>query len=307
MTKVLVVMGGLSSERDISVMSGDGVATALREAGMDVIPYHLTTDIGGFVAVLTREKPDVVFNALHGRYGEDGCIQGLLEMMRIPYTHSGVLASAIGMDKAMTRRIARTMGIPVADGFVVSRSDFEAGHELPMPYVLKPNDDGSSFGVSIVRTTADREAALAVWPADKMMLTEAYIPGRELSVAVLGGQAIGIVEVIPKTGYYDFHNKYTAGCTEHIIPAAIPESVAVEARDYAERIHRVLGCRGTTRSDFRLDDVTDPNRPRLVFLEINTNPGMTPLSLVPDIARVCCGLSYRDVVVRLVSEAQCGK
>lgn len=307
MTKVLVVMGGISSEREISIMSGEGVASVLQEAGMTVIPYHLTSDMNDFIATLKREKPDIVFNALHGMYGEDGCIQGVLEMLQIPYTHSGVLASAMGMNKDMTRRVVRTSGIPVAEGFIVQKNEFESGRELPMPYVIKPNDDGSSFGVYIVRSLDDRQEALSHWSEKQEMLTEAYIPGRELSVAVLDGEAMGIVELVPKTGYYDFHNKYTAGCTEHIVPAALSDEVTQKLKYYAEQVHQILGCRGVTRSDFRLDDVTDPAHPKIVFLEINTNPGMTQLSLVPEIARVCCNLSYQDLVVHLVSEARCGK
>lgn len=307
MTKVLVVMGGVSSEREISILSGNSVVAALQEAGMTVIPYPLTADITDFVAVLEREKPDVVFNALHGKYGEDGCIQGLLNMMKVPYTHSGVLASAVGMDKEMTRRVVRAIGIPVADGFIVEKDEFERGRELAMPYVVKPNDDGSSFGVYIVRNEEDRKEALSHWPEGRSMLTESYIAGRELSVAVLNGKAMGIVELVPKTGYYDFHNKYTAGCTTHIVPPVLLEEVANTLKSYAEQAHQALGCRGTTRSDFRLDDVTDPAYPKIVFLEINTNPGMTPLSLVPEIARICCGLSYQELVVRLVMEATCEK
>ena len=291
MKKVMVLMGGMSSERDISLMSGQGVIQALNRVGYDVIPYDLTGDIEAWTERLTCERPDVVFNALHGKYGEDGCVQGVLNLMHIPYTHSGILASAIGMDKAATRRVAESLGVPVPQGGLMTRATFTAGMEPIRPYVIKPNDEGSSAGVFIIRTDADRTAALAAWPADKMRLVEAYVPGRELSAAVLDGQGVGVVEIIPKTGYYNYANKYTAGAADHIIPAAIPPALYQETLKAAEIIHRGLGCRGVSRSDFRLDDQTDPAHPRLVFLEINTNPGMTELSLVPELARACLPLS----------------
>lgn len=307
MKKVMVVMGGLSSERSISLISGSGVAEALKATGYDVITYDLTADIKDFVDTLYQEKPDVVFNALHGRYGEDGCIQGILNLMGIPYTHSGVMASSIGMNKEMTRRIVREAGIAVAEGRIVSVADIWENRDLPMPYVLKPNDEGSSLGVSIIRTSADKENFLKTASPDKKMLMEAYIPGRELSVVILDDEAIGVVEIIPQKGYYDFNNKYTAGAAEHVIPAQLPKDVYDLAMAEALKAHRVLMCNGTSRSDFRLDDETDPEHPRLVFLEINTNPGMTQLSLVPEVIRVCRGLSYQDLVARLVEEASCGK
>ncbi len=307
MKKVMVVMGGLSSERSISLISGSGVAEALKATGYDVITYDLTADIKDFVDTLYQEKPDVVFNALHGRYGEDGCIQGVLNLMGIPYTHSGVMASSIGMNKEMTRRIIREAGIAVAEGRIVSVADIRENRDLPMPYVLKPNDEGSSLGVSIIRTSADKENFLKTASPDKKMLMEAYIPGRELSVVILDDEAIGVVEIIPQKGYYDFNNKYTAGAAEHVIPAQLPKDVYDLAMAEALKAHRVLMCNGTSRSDFRLDDETEPEHPRLVFLEINTNPGMTQLSLVPEVVRVCRGLSYQDLVARLVEEASCGK
>lgn len=307
MKKVMVVMGGLSSERSISLISGSGVAEALKATGYDVITYDLTADIKDFVDTLYQEKPDVVFNALHGRYGEDGCIQGILNLMGIPYTHSGVMASSIGMNKEMTRRIVREAGIAVAEGRIVSVADIWENRDLPMPYVLKPNDEGSSLGVSIIRTSADKENFLKTASPDKKMLMEAYIPGRELSVVILDDEAIGVVEIIPQKGYYDFNNKYTAGAAEHVIPAQLPKDVYDLAMAEALKAHRVLMCNGTSRSDFRLDDETEPEHPRLVFLEINTNPGMTQLSLVPEVIRVCRGLSYQDLVARLVEEASCGK
>lgn len=307
MKKVMVVMGGMSSERSVSLMSGAGVAAALTEAGYNVVSYDLTSDIDGFVQTVYQEKPDVVFNALHGRYGEDGCIQGLLNLIGVPYTHSGVMASSVGMNKEMTRRIAQAAGITVAEGRMVSRAEVASGQDLPMPYVIKPNDEGSSMRVSIIRTPADKEALLKEWPADKKMLMEGYVPGRELSAVVLDDQAVGVVEVIPKKGYYDFNNKYTAGAADHVIPAPIPQKLYDQAMSEALSMHRLLMCEGTSRSDFRLDDVTDPSCPRLVFLEINTNPGMTKVSLVPEVVRICDGMSYQELVVHLVEGAACGK
>ena len=304
MKKVLVLMGGLSAERDISLLSGEQVASALIRAGYTVVTYDLTADISGLIEELIREKPDVVFNALHGRYGEDGCIPGLLNLMKIPYTHSGVLASAIGMDKNRTRQLVHNIGLTVAAGGLMTKDSF-LEQEPPLPYVIKPNDNGSSVGVFIVRSTSDKEQALHQWTDNTSRLVEQYIPGRELSVAVLDGQAIGIVEIVPQTGYYDFKNKYTDGGAKHLVPAPIPPDLYQTALHQAELAHRVLGCRGVSRSDFRLDDTTDPLHPKLVFLEINTHPGMTKLSLVPDIALHCRQISYEQLVSHLVEEAAC--
>lgn len=302
MKKVLVVMGGISSEREISILSGTNVSRALRNAGYQVVVHDLTDNMAAFIRILDVEKPDVVFNALHGKYGEDGCIQGFLDMMKIPYTHSGVLASSIGMNKDMTRRLVQNAGICVAVGGLVNRSEFLA-KEPQMPYVIKPNDAGSSVGVFLVHNKEEREEALSRWPDTQELLVEAYIPGRELSVAVLDGQGLGVVEIIPKTGYYDFTNKYTNGAATHVIPAAIDPGLYQKAMIQAETVHRLLGCRGVSRSDFRLDETGI--EPRLVFLEINTNPGMTALSLVPEIARNCRQMEYEQLVAHLVEEAVC--
>ncbi|MBR6411763.1 MAG: D-alanine--D-alanine ligase [Alphaproteobacteria bacterium] len=300
MKKVLVVMGGFSDEREISLLSGHQVADALKQSGYEVTSYDLK-DVADFVETLNRERPDVVFNALHGKYGEDGCVQGLLNLMKIPYTHSGVLASSIGMDKNKTRLLAKSAGLDIAAGGLMTKEEF-LNREPPRPYVVKPNDNGSSVGVFIVREEGDKEAALNAWPDGEYRLVEEYIAGRELSVAVWDNQGIGVVEIAPKTGYYDFKNKYSDGGAEHIIPAPIPADVYEKALNQAATIHKMLGCRGVSRSDFRFD----PNEAnRLVFLEINTNPGMTALSLVPDIMRVCQGTSYERIVSRLVEEAVC--
>ncbi len=298
--KVVVVMGGMSSERAISLQSGAGVIRALKAAGYPVAGVDLTGDIAAFVRALRREKPAVVFNALHGKYGEDGCIQGLLNMMRIPYTHSGVLASAEGMDKEVAKRIVAAVGVPVARGAVMERKEAAA---FPLPLVAKPNDEGSSVGVHIIRTAAEKRELLRQWPAGRALMVEAYIPGRELSVAVLDGKPLGVIEIVPQDGFYDFKNKYSAGGARHVYPAPIPKKIYDDAMRCAASAHRALRCRGVTRSDFRLDD-TSARKPRLVFLEINTNPGMTPLSLVPEIA-AHNGLSYRRLVERLVKGAAC--
>ena len=299
MKKVLVVMGGFSDERDISLLSGHQVAEALTQSGYEVIPYDLK-DVTDFVENLKQVRPDVVFNALHGKYGEDGCIQGLLNLMKIPYTHSGVLASAVGIDKNKTRLLAKSAGVDVAAGGLMTREEFLA-NEPPMPYVIKPNDNGSSVGVFIVRDETGKKAALNVWQAGESRLVEDYIAGRELSVAVWENKGVGVVEIVPKTGYYDFKNKYSEGGAEHVIPAQIPPEIYELALNRAALIHQMLGCRGVSRSDFRFDETQG----RLVFLEINTNPGMTALSLVPDIMRACQGTSYERVVSRLVEEATC--
>lgn len=299
--KIAVIMGGMSSERDISLQSGAGAMRALRDAGYPVVGIDLTEDVAAFVKKLNREKPAVVFNALHGKYGEDGCVQGLLNMMKIPYTHSGVLASAEGMDKAVAKRLAAAAGVPVARGGVMNK---QQAADFPLPFVAKPNDEGSSVGVHIIKTSADKKKLWKQWPEDHPLLVEEYIPGRELSVAVLDGKALGVIEIVPRAGFYDFKNKYSAGGARHIYPAPIPKKVYDAAMQAAAVAHQALQCRGVTRSDFRLDDVSNPQKPRLVFLEINTNPGMTPLSLVPEIAGHN-GISYRRLVERLIEGAAC--
>ena len=304
MKKVMVVMGGLSAERDISLLSGHQVAEALIRAGYTVITHDLTADISAFLTHLSLEKPDVVFNALHGRYGEDGCLSGLLNLLKIPYTHSGVLASAVGMDKNKARQAVRHIGLTVAEGGLMTKESF-LKQEPSRPYVIKPNDNGSSVGVFIIRSDSDRNLALTHWPNNATRLVEQYIPGRELSVAVLDGRGIGIVEIVPKTGYYDYKNKYTDGGAKHLIPAPLPPDLYQTALRQAEQAHEALGCRGVSRCDFRLDDETDSQNPKLVFLEINTHPGMTNLSLVPDIALHCKQMSYEQLVSHLVEEATC--
>ena len=300
--KVAVIMGGLSGEREISFLSGKGVVEALKQSGYIVKAIDLTSDIAAFVKELQQFKPDVVFNALHGAYGEDGCVQGLLNLMHIPYTDSGVEASAVGMDKEQTRKIAKTIGIPVAKGGLKTKEEMTKKMP-PLPYVAKPNADGSSLGVFIVKTKKEHEQLLKKWGRDKYKLVEEYIPGHELSATVLNGKSIGTIELVPKKGFYDYKNKYTDGTTQHIVPAPLPPKQARLIAKYSELIHKTLGCRGVSRSDFRYDD-SNKRHPRLVFLEINTNPGMTPFSLVPDIAKHK-KITYAMLVKKLVEEAQC--
>ena len=291
--KVAVLMGGISSERDISFSSGKGVMKALQKMGYKTKAIDVTEDLGTLIKQLKTFKPDVVFNALHGKGGEDGCIQGLLNWLKIPYTHSGVLASSVGMDKQMTRQMACQAKVPVAKGGLKTKTEFL---KMPLPLVVKPNDEGSSIGVLLVLKESDRKKVK--WPKGKKLLVEEYIPGRELSVAVLDGKALGTLELIPKKGWYDFKNKYQSGAVKHLIPAPVSPAIQKKLCQYAEKIHNALGARGVTRSDFRLDNN------RIVFLEINTSPGMTPTSLVPDMARLK-HLKYEDVIECLIQGARC--
>ncbi len=302
--KVAVLMGGFSSERDISFLSGKSVCEALRQKGYEVCALEVTPDIAFLTQTLQREKPDVVFNALHGKFGEDGCMQGLLNMMRLPYTHSGVLASALGMDKNACREVAKSLGIDVAKGFMASKKEIQNGKKFSFPYVLKANDEGSSCGVFILKNEEEEKKALSsLADDDKKFLIEEYIPGRELSVMVMDDAPKGVVEIVPESGFYDFDHKYKPNASHHLVPAPILQKDYECAMKQAFEMHSRLGCRGISRSDFRYDD-TNPKMPRLVFLEINTNPGMTSVSLVPEIARFC-GISYEDLVSYLVEEAKC--
>ncbi len=297
-------MGGWSSEREISLQSGRGVLNALLAAGYQAFPIDFTPDLAAFVQTIQSEKPDVVFNALHGKYGEDGCVQGVLNILGIPYTHSGVLASALSMDKQQAKAVVASLGVDVPTGKMVTLSDIRAGRGLSVPYVVKPNDEGSSVGVFIVMNSEQEEALIRDWPfEDKHVLMEEYIPGRELSVAVMDDGPLGVVEIVPKEGFYDFTNKYAEGGARHLVPAPLEDAVYETVMNAAFRVHQAMGCRGVSRSDFRLDDTRGGN-PRAVFLEVNVNPGMTQLSLVPDIAR-SKEISYEQLVVRLVESAAC--
>jgi D-alanine-D-alanine ligase len=300
---VAVLMGGRSTEREVSLVSGRDVAKALGEKG-----YRVTTiDVGDDVARRLEEvRPDVCFNALHGRWGEDGCVQGLLEMMRIPYTHSGVRASANAMHKPTARQIFADVGIPVALGRVVTRDEMQAREPMARPYVVKPINEGSSVGVEIVLEGENAgPETFATWRFGAEVLVEQYIPGREVQVAVMGDEVLGAIEIVPVGRFYDYDTKYKEGRARHLMPAPIHPSAYEEACALTLRAHRVLGCRGVTRADLRYDDTAgEPGR--LVMLEINTQPGMTPLSLVPEIA-AWRGISYPDLVAWMVEDASCDR
>jgi D-alanine-D-alanine ligase len=294
---IAVLKGGWSAEREVSLNSGAACAKALRELGYRVTEIDVQPDIAD---VLKREKPDVVFNALHGRYGEDGCIQGLLEILKIPYTHSGVLASSVAMDKPLAKVIFKAAGLRVPFGKLVSQEELLAGDPLPRPFVVKPANEGSSVGVHIFQ---DRDNKIWVMndasEASQPYLVEEYISGREITVAVLNDRPLGVTEIRPKAGFYDYENKYTDGKTEHLCPAPLTPAEYDSVMQMALAAHRALGCRGLTRSDFRYDGKD------FYILEINTQPGMTSLSLSPEIA-AHAGISFNTLVQALVEAAQYG-
>lgn len=294
---VAVLMGGTSAERDVSLSSGRECARALRAAGYEVVEVDAGPDLP---ARLSAIRPDVVFNALHGPLGEDGCVQGLLEWMGLPYTHSGVRASALAMDKQRTKDIYRAAGLPVVPSVLASREAVRKAHVMPPPYVVKPFDEGSSVGVWIVGADSNGPPQLD----DKMpaeVMVEAYAPGRELTVSVLGDRALTVTEIITE-GWYDYDAKYRPGGSSHVVPAALPAEIFDACMEYALRAHRALGCRGLSRTDFRWDDTRGLDG--LILLETNTQPGMTPTSLSPEQA-AHCGLSFPDLCRWLVEDASC--
>lgn len=301
--RVAVLMGGISAEREVSMISGAAVCDALGKKDYAVTPV----DVGGDLArKLTDMRPyiDVAFNALHGRYGEDGCVQGLCELLKLPYTHSGVLASALAMNKPMAKRLFKTSGLSVAEGDVYQREEVLAGDPMPRPYVIKPLNEGSSVGVIIVEAGDNSQPFdTEPWHYGEQVLVEAYIPGRELTVAVVDGRALGVLEIRARDGFYDYRAKYTAGHTDYLMPAPVSAEVEEAARFTAEEAHRVLGCRGITRADFRYDD--SPGGLGLRLLEINTQPGLTPLSLVPQIA-AHHGIDFITLVRQALEDARCG-
>jgi D-alanine-D-alanine ligase len=300
---VAVLMGGWSAEREVSLVSGAGVARALEEEGYRVTAVDVQRDLAGLMQALAHPRPDVVFNALHGRGGEDGTIQGILEFLGLPYTHSGVQASAIAMDKAMTKRVLDTVGVRSPRGLVLSRGEITgSAHPMPAPYIVKPVDEGSTVGVTLVREGQNSPVGDA-WTFGERALVEEFIPGRELTVGVMGDRALAVTEITFQAQVYDYTAKYSAGHAVHTIPAAIPEAVAEEAMRLAVLAHQTLGCRGVSRSDFRWDDGR-PGTDGLYFLEINNQPGMTPLSLVPEQA-AHVGISYGALVGWLVENAAC--
>jgi len=297
--KVAVLMGGLSAEREVSLSSGRGCAQALREAGYEVVEVDADRDLPARLAAL---RPDVCFNALHGRWGEDGVVQGLLEWMGLPYTHSGVLASALAMDKARAKDLFRANGIPVVASVIAASDEVQSRHVMPPPYVVKPNNEGSSVGVYIVDAAANGPPVLAPGMPETVMV-EQYVPGRELTVSVLGDRALGVTEILTDK-WYDYHAKYAPGGSRHVCPAEIPADIAQACCDYALKAHDALGCRGLSRSDFRWD--ADRGLAGLFILETNTQPGMTPTSLSPEHAALV-GMSFADLCAWLVEEASCGR
>ncbi|MCB2135739.1 MAG: D-alanine--D-alanine ligase [Rhodobacteraceae bacterium] len=297
--KVAVLMGGLSAEREVSMSSGRECADALREAGFEVVEVDAGRDLAARLAAI---RPDVCFNALHGRWGEDGCVQGMLEWLGLPYTHSGVLASALAMDKARAKEVFRAAGLPVAKSLTAHRDEVMARHLMPPPYVAKPNGEGSSVGVYIV--TRDANTPPRFGPEmPEAVIVEEYVPGRELTVAVLGGRAMCVTEIIT-TGWYDYHAKYDAGGSRHVCPADIPADVAAACLSVAETAHRAVGCRGLSRCDFRWDD--SRGVAGLVLLEINTQPGMTPTSLAPEQA-AAEGMTFPALCAWIVEDASCSR
>lgn len=297
---VAVLMGGMSAEREVSLTSGRACAEALRGEGYRVTEIDAGADLG---ARLAEIRPDVVFNALHGRFGEDGCVQGVMNLMRLPYTHSGLLASAIAMDKPVAKRLYAAAGLPVAEDRVMHIDEIGREHPMPVPYVLKPAQEGSSVGVRIVRDESETPLGNRSWTHGPVVLVERYIPGRELTVGVMDGKALGLTEIRPVQNFYDYEAKYTDGRAVHLVPAPVPEELAARAKEIAERAHRALGCRGVSRADLRWDD-TKPGTEGLILLEVNTQPGMTPLSLVPEQA-AAAGIAFGPLVRWMVEHAAC--
>ncbi|MHA1524375.1 MAG: D-alanine--D-alanine ligase [Alphaproteobacteria bacterium] len=302
---VAMLYGGWSREREVSLSSGAACAQALEKAGFQVTKIDAKSDIA---QVLAQIGPDVVFNALHGTWGEDGCVQGILETLQIPYTHSGVLASALAMNKARAREIFTAHDIPVAEGVTVSRAQAARRHVIQPPYVIKPVAEGSSVGVFIVTEddeTPPEALKSAQWRQGDDVLVEAFVAGRELTCAVMGETALGVVDIVSGEGFYDYDAKYKIGGSRHILPAALKPNIYLRIQKLALKAHQALGCRGISRADFRFDD-----RPggtgELVCLEVNTQPGMTETSLVPELA-AHAGYSFEDLMRWMVEDASCGR
>ena len=299
---IAVIKGGWSPEREVSLVSGRDCAAALREEGFEVTEIDAGRDLA---EQLLKVKPDAVFNALHGRWGEDGCVQGLLEVLGIPYTHSGVRASAVAMDKEQSKLVFRAAGLPVAESKLVTREEAARGHVMDTPYVIKPHNQGSSVGVFIVREGENRppaELSSPEWDLGEVVMAERYIPGMELTCAVIGNQVLNVTEITANTGFYDYDAKYSDGGSVHVVPARISSDINKRVQDVTHAAHDSLGCRGVTRSDFRFDD----KKGELVLLEVNTQPGMTPTSLVPELAAYE-GMSYGALVRWMVEDASCDR
>ncbi|ODT59888.1 D-alanine--D-alanine ligase [Phenylobacterium sp.] len=295
---VALLYGGLSAEREVSLSSGRECGAALERLGAKVTYVDAGRDLA---QVLSALGPDVCFNALHGEWGEDGCVQGILETLKLPYTHSGVLASALAMDKAKAKAVMAAAGVAVPGGGLYNRHVAAAGHVMAPPYVVKPNAEGSSVGVFIVREGANRppqELVAPAWTHGEEVMIEPYIRGKELAVAVMDGKAITVTDIIPQTEFYDYEAKYAEGGSVHVLPADIPPHVFEKALKLSEAAHAALGCRGVTRSDLRYDDINDI----LVLLEVNTQPGMTPTSLVPEQAAQM-GVDFDRLVLWITEDA----
>ncbi|MEE9454727.1 MAG: D-alanine--D-alanine ligase [Paracoccaceae bacterium] len=295
--RIAVLKGGPSAEREVSLVSGQACATALRGEGFEVIEIDAGPDLS---AQLLDARPDAVFNALHGRWGEDGCVQGLLEWLQIPYTHSGVLASALAMDKERTKRTYANAGLPVAESLLVSADAARAAHPMAPPYVVKPNNEGSSVGIYLVTDGANGPAQLSEDMPETVMV-EQFIRGRELTVAVMGGKALTVTDILTD-GWYDYDAKYVEGGSTHVLPADLPQDIFAACLDYGERAHAALGCKGISRTDFRWDD--SRGLAGLILLETNTQPGMTPTSLAPEQA-AHIGISFGALCTKLVEDATC--
>ncbi len=302
---VAVLKGGWSAERDVSLVSGKGCADALRKGGYRVSEIDAGRDLADQIL---RVKPDVCFNALHGQWGEDGCVQGLLEVLGVPYTHSGVLPSALAMHKERAKAVFREAGLPVAESLVVPREQAALGHVMSPPYVVKPLNQGSSVGVFIVKEGDNRppaELTSPEWDLGNEVMIERFVAGRELTCAVMGEEVFEVTEIIANTAFYDYEAKYQQGGSRHILPAPIDEELKQEVQRITLAAHKALGCRGVTRADFRYDD-TKGGKGELILLEVNTQPGMTPTSLVPELANLA-GYSYVELVSWMVEDASCGR
>ena len=303
MKRVAVLYGGISAEREVSLSTGAQVITALQEAGFAVQPVEVGEDLAAVLAALS-DRPDAVFNALHGRFGEDGVIQGVLDWLGLPYTHSGVRASALAMDKAASRAVFAAAGLPIAPGQVIDIADLAERDAWARPYVLKPLNEGSSVGVEIMREGGNRRHDIvAGWRFGPQALVEEFIPGRELTVGVMGDRALTVTEIAASHAFYDYESKYAQGGSRHILPAAVHRKTYDRALELAVAAHRALGCRGVSRSDFRYDDTAgEPGR--LVLLEVNTQPGLTPTSLLPEQAAYC-GIAFPALCAWMVENAAC--
>ncbi len=297
--RVAVLMGGPSAEREVSLSTGRECANALQGEGYEVIEVDAGPDLPMRLADIS---PDVVFNALHGRWGEDGCVQGMLEWMRIPYTHSGVLASSLAMDKQRSKEAFRAAGIPVMESIIAAREDVMVGHVMDPPYVVKPNNEGSSVGVYLVHEAANGPPKLADTMPEQVMV-ETYAPGRELTTTVMGDEALTVTDIITD-GWYDYHAKYAEGGSRHEVPANVPADIFDACMDLAVKAHKALGCRGVSRTDFRWDETRGLDG--LIVLEVNTQPGMTPTSLSPEQAALR-GMSFGQFCAWMVEDASCDR